>query len=475
MEGSAITKNPAGGDEDKSSPSHTFERYSLPVRDAPDLHSTPSRFKVSVDRVGLAKLLFKEVFHYRFNMGLVLSRPCIYGVFGGPLGGFAPREHECVGCLRCTIEHPEIVKVEPNPLRWGWGDDFHNPLALDTVDHESRSGSVPVRGQGYRGKFGGAGWDGMWTDMSEIVRPTRDGIHGRESISTLVDLGGSPPLVDPDDLPDTPTLSLPLPTFLDLPPAQSQQIDLPEIWHRAAAMTKGMAFLPVRTVLEKGCPTTHIAPFFSSGEEHLCASFHGTRLVEAESLETALALQRALPQSVVSLRMPYPEDPTELVRLFQKGIRLFHLVADFHGIGPQGRFVLDLIQESHCALVSEGIRDQCSLIGTGGILLAEHTAKAILCGLDAVALDTALSIAIHGRPPGGFGGRDTRYSFPHIPVDWAAQRITNLLSAWRDQLLEIMGAMGLREIRRMRGEMGRALFQSILEKEAFSDIEGFPE
>ncbi len=29
----------------------------------------------------------------------------------------------------------------------------------------------------------------MWTDMSEIVRPTRDGIHGREYISTAVDLG----------------------------------------------------------------------------------------------------------------------------------------------------------------------------------------------------------------------------------------------------------------------------------------------
>jgi len=29
----------------------------------------------------------------------------------------------------------------------------------------------------------------MWTDMSEIVRPTRDGIHGREYISTSVELG----------------------------------------------------------------------------------------------------------------------------------------------------------------------------------------------------------------------------------------------------------------------------------------------
>ena len=32
----------------------------------------------------------------------------------------------------------------------------------------------------------------MWTDMSEIVRPTRDGIHGREFISTLVDIGSKP-------------------------------------------------------------------------------------------------------------------------------------------------------------------------------------------------------------------------------------------------------------------------------------------
>ena len=35
----------------------------------------------------------------------------------------------------------------------------------------------------------GAGFDSMWTDMSEIVRPTRDGIHGREYINTSVDLG----------------------------------------------------------------------------------------------------------------------------------------------------------------------------------------------------------------------------------------------------------------------------------------------
>ncbi len=54
---------------------------------------------------------------------------------------------------------------------------------------QAEDGKVPVSGAGYRGPFTGTGFDSMWTDMSEIVRPTRDGIHGREYISTAVELG----------------------------------------------------------------------------------------------------------------------------------------------------------------------------------------------------------------------------------------------------------------------------------------------
>ena len=57
--------------------------------------------------------------------------------------------------------------------------------------------------------------------------------------------------------------------------------------------------------------------------------------------------------------------------------------------------------------------------------------------------------------------------------EWGIQRILNLTAAWHDQLLEILGAMGLREVRRLRGEMGRAMFQVDLEREAFADIEGY--
>jgi hypothetical protein len=47
-----------------------------------------------------------------------------------------------------------------------------------------------------------------------------------------------------------------------------------------------------------------------------------------------------------------------------------------------------------------------------------------------------------------------------------------MVGAWRDQLLEVLGAMGLREVRRLRGELGRAIFYDDVEREAFSDVPG---
>ena len=71
-------------------------------------------------------------------------------------------------------------------------------------------------------------------------------------------------------------------------------------------------------------------------------------------------------------------------------------------------------------------------------------------------------------------GRKAASSYPEgSPFNWGVQRLKNFLTSWRDQLLEVLGAMGLREVRRLRGEMGRAMFEKELEREAFSGIEGY--
>ena len=45
------------------------------------------------------------------------------------------------------------------------------------------------------------------------------------------------------------------------------------------------------------------------------------------------------------------------------------------------------------------------------------------------------------------------------------------MASWHNQMLETLGAMGIREVSRLRGEVGRAIFFDDLEKEWISDLE----
>ena len=56
-------------------------------------------------------------------------------------------------------------------------------------------------------------------------------------------------------------------------------------------------------------------------------------------------------------------------------------------------------------------------------------------------------------------------------LDYATQRMVNLMGAWHSQLIEVLGAMGIREVRRLRGEVGRAMFLEDIEREAFGDLD----
>ncbi|HSB73011.1 MAG TPA: glutamate synthase-related protein [Candidatus Methylomirabilis sp.] len=456
----------------------SYHRYHIPSEPCPHVAPYPDRFQVRVIRWRLARLLLRELIHYRFNLPVVTSRPCVYGTFSGPVGGFAPRPGQCVGCLRCTLEYPEMVRVRRNPARLLLGDSYFTPEKVDTVLQEAATGQIPVRGAGYRGAFGGEGWDGMWTDMSEIVRPTRDGIHGREFISTIVDLGERPGGLGLDEAgaPSAPLprpLSLPIPLLFDAPPLLVEAPSLCRVLAEAASRLETLAILPLRRLLALGLPGTAVAPLL--GPEEIEAT---TRLPEPPRMleldgwdEGAYRKLRArFPAAAIYVRLPLERDLQPLVRA---GIRLFHLTADYHGRAG-GVFVGEAIRSTHAALVKEGIREEVVLLGSGGIIMAADVAKAVICGLDAVALDTAVLVALQGRLEGDCSEPTaTRVALPRFDQAWGVQRLCNLAAAWRDQLLEILGAMGLREVRRLRGELGRAMLQADLEREAFAGIAGF--
>lgn len=453
-----------------------YQRYHISTEPSPNRAPHPNRFRVHINRVKLAELLVKEFVHYRADMDLVLSRPCVYGVFSGPVGGFAPREEKCVGCLRCTIQYPEMVQIEPNPDRLNLGDSYFTPDKVDTVLYEAATGRVPVRGAGYRGSFGGQGWDGMWTDMSEIVRPTRDGIHGREFISTAVDIGGRPRVLSFEEngvASDSATemMALQLPIVLDRPPRAAQTSLVLTAFARVAASADTLAMVPVELLAKVDSPANGIVPVLPSNSMVPPAGGHAAVALEGWSTEAYRSLCRSYPAERIILRHPFG---TDILPAYDAGVRVFHLTADYHGRTNDGGFVLDAIRGLHEGLVQQGIRQRVTLIGSGGIISAEHVPKAIICGLDTVAIDTAPLIALQGRFVGECrSGETAELELPPLQLDWAQQRVQNMLASWHDQLLEIMGAMGLREVRRLRGEMGRAMFQSELEREAFSEIEGY--
>ena len=178
-----------------TSPLPAYRRYTIATQFTPEVVPVPPRFRVQVTKYRLVALAVQEILAARGDLRVALSRPCVYGVFGRPVGGLAPIEDLCVGCLRCMTEYPGVVKIQRNRERERLLAPGYSVEEIDTILYEARTGRVPVRGAGYRGPFGGTGWDGLWLDMSEIVRPTRDGIHGREYISTAVEIGERPPFL----------------------------------------------------------------------------------------------------------------------------------------------------------------------------------------------------------------------------------------------------------------------------------------
>ncbi|MFI5166319.1 MAG: glutamate synthase-related protein [Thermoanaerobaculales bacterium] len=456
-------------------PAAAYHRYHIAAKPAAEIVRHPSRFRVKVKKHRLALMVLKELLDPRVKLPVALSRPCVYGVYGRPIGGMAPIHSKCVGCLRCSTQYPEMITILPNPARMRLGDSYMKPDYVDTIIYEAGAGHVPVRGAGYRGAFGGEGWDGMWTDMSEIVRPTRDGIHGREFISTAVDLGEKPSFLRFDasgqvvgGVPRV--VSLPVPFLFDAPPAGCNDAALARVLAEAARRVDTFAIVPVGRAVALQLDGDHLAPLVAPGELELL-----DRLPEAPRLvflagwdEGAFAkLRRRFPASLVGVRVRADHD---VLALFTAGVRIVHLAADYHGRAGE-RFVIDLFQAAHRRLLEAGVREEITLVGSGGVVLAEHVPKAIICGLDAVALDTALWVALQARLDGEVVDRQTaRLSFPRLPLEWGAQRLANLAGSWRDQLLEVMGAMGLREVRRLRGELGRCMFQAELEREAFGEI-----
>ena len=468
-----------------------------------------------------------------------VKRACVYGLYRDEADtlrdeiGYLDYIYQCKGCLSCVQNCTKnILTRVVNPEYLRLGDSYYTPDILLSTWFQAETGRIPVSGSGYGGPFSGPGFDSMWTDMSEIVRPTRDGIHGREYISTSVDLGRKLPHLTFADgqlaCAPPPLMELPLPVMFDVIPehwcrgavvaavaAAAAQIGtlavlrdrdlrpgldvdcsrtVPLLETPGAAPSSARVFEPSAT--DEGAGWTHVpdpaaADLAPAGIADSRGSASDPELAERDAPSHPLVMipdapdvmaiqatvKRNLGDPIVAIRVAAtPAVAQRVVELARGGAEVIHLLFDAHGqeqAPAAPRHVRDVLRDVHGTLVRQGIRDQITLIASGGIALAEHVAKAIICGADLVAIDIPLLLALECRLCGECQQRRVcQIALEEIEPAYGAHRIVNLLAAWHQQLIEVLGAMGIREVRRLRGETGRSMFFEDLEREAFGRLFG---
>ncbi len=399
---------------------------------------------------------------------------------------------DCMGCFSCVQKCTKgLLSLSANPAYDRLGNGYWSPDIIQTTWAQAETAKIPVSGGGYRGRFSGEGFDSMWTDMSEIVRPTRDGIHGREYISTAVDIGRKPTvLYFNEDKPLgalPPLVNIPMPMIIDMLPSEYRIPNLLPVFKTVAARTGLIMILDWRDwdLLGKD-KEQHLenVAFYLSDDAALPPAelLKKTRLVEiadGDGVEARIKdLKQVHPGIVVAVRVQL--DSRGVDRAIELGskpaVEAIHVVADANGnqIGSSSpRFIKDMVRQVHNSLVKSGGRDEITIMAGGGIALAEHLAKQIICGADVVTVDLPLLIALECRlcdkckPDATCPAR-----IDQVDLNYGAGRMINLIAAWHDQLIEVMGAMGIREARRLRGEVGRAMFFEDLEEETFGKLFG---
>ena len=404
-----------------------------------------------------------------------VKRECAYSVYDDERdrlhsrGEYVDYLYECKGCLCCVQSCTKgLLSWQANPEYLELGDDVWTADTISSTWYQAETGLIPVSGAGYPGPFRGPGFDSILTDMSEIVRPTRDGIHGREYISTQVDIGRKPPALtfNPDGTMSNvfpPLIEIPLPMILNTLP-----------WHSPSA-TISKAILDAAKELGTFAVTDD-----PQLVDHPAAISAKGRLLElSDSSDVVRQVRQAKsenPERLVIVKIPLGSTTIERSLELAKDVDALHVFADWQGIVHESgrqRHITDALRELHQAFVRQRNRDEITLIASGGISMAEHVAKTILCGADLVAVDVPLMIALECRVCRNCTeGLTCPIDLKDIDHEYAVRRMVNLMGAWHSQLLEMMGAMGIREVRRLRGEVGRAMFFDDLERDCFGPVFG---
>jgi glutamate synthase domain-containing protein 2 len=175
------------------------------------------------------------------------------------------------------------------------------------------------------------------------------------------------------------------------------------------------------------------------------------------------------PRCLVSVKVSTPVDVDMVaVGSYYANANILHIDGGYGGTGAAPEIAKKniampieyAIPKVHRYLVAEGVRDEITVMASGGIRTAYDVAKAIALGADGCVIGTAEAVAVGCTHCGncergrgcqvGITTTDPELSLLINPK-WGAQRIINLYTSWSKQWKSILGSLGLRSIKELRG------------------------
>jgi glutamate synthase domain-containing protein 2/FAD/FMN-containing dehydrogenase/glutamate synthase domain-containing protein 3/glutamate synthase domain-containing protein 1 len=448
-----------------------------------------------------------------------------------------PGHHHCNGCLYCVIECPvDAIRVHLNPYFENLGGRDFSRDDVRRLNEESRNGDVPTSGTGSTGLFGGKGFDRYMFDFSVIVRPTRDGI--REAIDIGVNLGRKPLFhlfENTDSLPkgtttNFPTIDLATPILLEYPNlAAATPQKLAGVFVRAASREKTLCLMTLPEFANNFEAVKYFAaniglkigandiPIFERIQQATNAAevlatlckiplvllrVHGAAgatPLDLDEHEAKLALLRKIFSPEVHLgvwmNIPAGHDRKEVTRttleLARAGAGIIYLKCEWvaqparlseqntseRAAGQTGSLgyydSAEVLPEVYDYLYKNAAHSQVTLL-SNGIKSPADLGIALMLGATAGVVDRAAVVAMNHEFP--MLEKDG-HALPEFDDEMALQRVQNLFKSWHKQIREVLGAFGVRDIRRTVGEAGRLIdlrerakiMQSIVTDEALRE------